>query len=204
MREKIMKKVFALILVSCMLLSFTGCGEVKNAEKAVNGMFTAFKNADLDEAQKYVNVDDITNAENKSDENTAIILKAIFEKLDYEIISSEKIDDSTVSVKTKITAIDMAPVMTEYLSKVFEYAIANAFAEPQLTDDEYTQKIEEFLIECLSKPDLATVTNEVDIKVVKTENNEWKIETDANFLNALMGGLPDISDGLNEEFNSLE
>ena len=199
-----MKKVFALILVSCMLLSFTGCGEVKNAEKAVNGMFTAFKNADLDEAQKYVNVDDITNAENKSDENTAIILKAIFEKLDYEIISSEKIDDSTVSVKTKITAIDMAPVMTEYLSKVFEYAIANAFAEPQLTDDEYTQKIEEFLIECLSKPDLATVTNEVDIKVVKTENNEWKIETDANFLNALMGGLPDISDGLNEEFNSLE
>lgn len=199
-----MKKVFALILVSCMLLSFTGCGEVKNAEKAVNGMFTAFKNADLDEAQKYVNVDDITNAENESDENTAIILKAIFEKLDYEIISSEKIDDSTVSVKTKITAIDMAPVMTEYLSKVFEYAIANAFAEPQLTDDEYTQKIEEFLIECLSKPDLATVTNEVDIKVVKTENNEWKIETDANFLNALMGGLPDISDGLNEEFNSLE
>lgn len=199
-----MKKVFALILVSCMLLSFAGCGEVKNAEKAVNGMFTAFKNADLDEAQKYVNVDDITNAENESDENTAIILKAIFEKLDYEIISSEKIDDSTVSVKTKITAIDMAPVMTEYLSKVFEYAIANAFAEPQLTDDEYTQKIEEFLIECLSKPDLATVTNEVDIKVVKTENNEWKIETDANFLNALMGGLPDISDGLNEEFNSLE
>lgn len=199
-----MKKVFALILVSCMLLSFTGCGEVKNAEKAVNGMFTAFKNADLNEAQKYVNVDDITNAENESDENTAIILKAIFEKLDYEIISSEKIDDSTVSVKTKITAIDMAPVMTEYLSKVFEYAIANAFAEPQLTDDEYTQKIEEFLIECLSKPDLATVTNEVDIKVVKTENNEWKIETDANFLNALMGGLPDILDGLNEEFNSLE
>lgn len=199
-----MKKVFALILVSCMLLSFAGCGEVKNAEKAVNGMFTAFKNADLDEAQKYVNVDDITDAENESDENTAIILKAIFEKLDYEIISSEKIDDSTVSVKTKITAIDMAPVMTEYLSKVFEYAIANAFAEPQLTDDEYTQKIEEFLIECLSKPDLATVTNEVDIKVVKTENNEWKIETDANFLNALMGGLPDISDGLNEEFNSLE
>ena len=184
-----MKKVFALILVSCMLLSFTGCGEVKNAEKAVNGMFTAFKNADLEEAQKYVNVDDITNAKNESDENTAIILKAIFEKLDYE---------------TKITAIDMAPVMTEYLSKVFEYAIANAFAEPQLTDDEYTQKIEEFLIECLSKPDLATVTNEVDIKVVKTENNEWKIETDANFLNALMGGLPDISDGLNEEFNSLE
>ena len=170
-----MKKVFALILVSCMLLSFAGCGEVKNAEKAVNGMFTAFKNADLDEAQKYVNVDDITDAENESDENTAIILKAIFEKLDYEIISSEKIDDSTVSVKTKITAIDMAPVMTEYLSKVFEYAIANAFAEPQLTDDEYTQKIEEFLIECLSKPDLATVTNEVDIKVVKTENNEWKI-----------------------------
>ena len=95
-----MKKVFALILVSCMLLSFTGCGEVKNAEKAVNGMFTAFKNADLDEAQKYVNVDDTTNAENKSDENTAIILKAIFEKLDYEIISSEKIDDSLKEVWT--------------------------------------------------------------------------------------------------------
>ena len=198
------KSITSLLLTLLLLLSFTGCGEVKNAEKAVNGMFTAFKNADLEEAQKYVNVDDITNAKNESDENTAIILKAIFEKLDYEIISSEKIDDSTVSVKTKITAIDMAPVMTEYLSKVFEYAIANAFAEPQLTDDEYTQKIEEFLIECLSKPDLATVTNEVDIKVVKTENNEWKIETDANFLNALMGGLPDISDGLNEEFNSLE
>ena len=95
------KSITSLLLTLLLLLSFTGCGEVKNAEKAVNGMFTAFKNADLEEAQKYVNVDDITNAKNESDENTAIILKAIFEKLDYEIISSEKIDDSTVSVKTK-------------------------------------------------------------------------------------------------------
>ena len=111
------KSTIAVILTLILMLSLTGCGEIKKAETAVNGMFTAFKNLDFEEAQKYVNVEEITKTDNDTDENSKLIMETVFNKLNYEIVSSEKIDDNTVIVKTKITAIDMKPVMREFFSK---------------------------------------------------------------------------------------
>lgn len=187
MKMKKIKLVIAAILTFALLLSLTGCAEVKKAEKAVNGVFTALKSLDFDAAQKYMDIDEIVGENN--DMNVIPIMEAIFDDLNYEILSAEKVDSSNVIVKTKITAIDMKPVMTDFTSKSIEYVIANAFADPAPTQEETNKKIEEILIECASGTDLATVTNEVDIKVIKTEDKEWKIEADDTFVNALLGGL---------------
>ena len=64
---KKIKSIIAVVLTLVLVFSLTGCGEIKKAETSVNGMFTAFKNLDFEEAQKYVNVDDITNGENSND-----------------------------------------------------------------------------------------------------------------------------------------
>lgn len=198
------KSITAIILTLILTLSLTGCGEIKKAETAVNGMFAAFKNLDFEEAQKYVNVDEITKAGEEANENSMLIMETVFDNLSYEIISSEKVDNETVIVKTKVTATDMKPVLGEFLSKALEYAFSNAFANPQPTEEETNKKMEEILVECASKPDLATVTNEVDIKVIKTESKDWKIEADDAVVNALLGGLADAAKEMENAFNTEE
>ncbi len=197
---KIYKKIFIVVLAVSMILSIVGCGEIKKAETAVNGMFVAFKNLDFDKAQKYVNVEDITNADN-ANENTTIVMQTVFDNLEYEIISSEKIDDNNVIVKTKIIAIDMKPVMGEFFTKAMEYAFSNAFSTPQPTEEETNKKMEEILIECASKPDLATISKEIDIKVSKNDEDEWKIRADEVFANVILGGLMDIASNIENSFN---
>ena len=198
------KSITAIILTLILTLSLTGCGEIKKAETAVNGMFTAFKALNFEEAQKYVNVDEITKAGEEANENSMLIMETVFDNLSYEIISSEKVDSETVIVKTKVTATDMKPVLGEFLTKALEYAFSNAFANPQPTEEETNKKMEEILVECASKPDLATVTNEVDIKVIKTESKDWKIEADDAVVDALLGGLADAAKEMENAFNTEE
>ena len=204
MKMRRFKSITAIILTLILILSLTGCGEIKKAETAVNGMFTAFKNLDFEEAQKYVNVDEITKAGEEANENSMLIMETVFDNLSYEIISSEKVDSETVIVKTKVTATDMKPVLGEFLTKALEYAFSNAFANPQPTEEETDKKMEEILVECASKPDLATVKNEVDIKVIKTESKVWKIEADDAVVNALLGGLADAAKEMENAFNTEE
>ena len=200
---KKIKSIIAVVLTLVLVFSLTGCGEIKKAETSVNCMFTAFKNLDFEEAQKYVNVDDITNGENSND-NAEAVMNAIFGNLNYEIVLSEKVDDSTVIVKTSITATDMKPVMGEFFTQAMQYAFSTAFSDTQPSEEEQNKKMEEILVECASKPDLATVTNEVDIKVVKNENKEWKIEADDTFVNAVLGGLMDAAKSLENAFTTEE
>ena len=144
---KKIKSIIAVVLTLVLVFSLTGCGEIKKAETSVNGMFTAFKNLDFEEAQKYVNVDDITNGENSND-NAEAVMNAIFGNLNYEIVLSEKVDDSTVIVKTSITATDMKPVMGEFFTQAMQYAFSTAFSDTQPSEEEQNKKMEEILVEC--------------------------------------------------------
>lgn len=197
------KSLLAIVLMFALMFTLAGCGEIKKAEATVNGMFTAFKNADLDAASKYVNVDEINASEDKTyGISTKLVMKTIFNKLDYKILSSEKIDDNTVKVKTEITVTDMKPVLGDFFTKVMQYAFSTAFSDPQPTEEETNKKAEEMFIESASKTDLATVTNEVDIKVFKNKDGEWKVETDDTFADALLGGLLDAAKELGSAFNN--
>lgn len=201
-----MKKIkvsTAVILAFLLMFSLTGCGEIEKAESAVKGMFEAFKSSNIEEAQKYVNIEDITSAgETDMTKDSAVITDTVFKNLSYEIVSSEQTDDNTVIVKTKITTTDMKPVMGEYFSKTLEYTLSNVFTYSELTEEEKSAKMNEILEECVSKDNLDTVTNEVDIKVVKNDNNEWKIESDETFVNALLGGLIEAIEDLQESFKN--
>lgn len=204
MNKKIQKIMYLILGLSCIFL-LIGCNQNKKAETTVNNMLTAFKNLDFEEVKKYVNLEDITSSSQiDSTENYLLVMEAISGNLSYEIISSEEIDSNNVTVKTKITVIDIKPVLRDFFGKALEYFIANAFISPQPTEEEIDKKMEEFLVECVSKPDLATVTNEIDINVVKNENNEWKIESDETLINALFGGILDAAKELESSFNTEE
>lgn len=203
--NKNIKRIVCLLVVFSCVFALVGCGEIKKAETTVNGMFNAFKNINFEEAQKYVDLDDINlSSENDLANNSKLIMETIFANLNYEIISSEKIDNNNVVVKTKITVTDMKPVLGDFFAKALEYAFSNAFAQPQPTEEETKKKMEEIFVECASKPELAMVTNEIDIKVSKNQNNEWKVLTDDVFVNALLGGFLDAAEDLENSFNAEE
>jgi hypothetical protein len=105
-------------------------------------------------------------------------------------------------VKTEITAIDMKPVMGEFFTNAMQFAFSNAFTpeEQQLSDEEMDKKMEELFIQSVSKSDLATVTNTVDIKVVEVEKT-WKAAVDETFTDALFGGLMTVAEDMEKSFN---
>lgn len=199
--KKLFKRIIAVLAVAVLMLSLTACGEIKKAETTVNNMFTAFKAADFDKAREYIDVDKIISEEsdNKKLVNAETIMKTLFDRLNYEIISSEKVDENTVIVKTKITAVDMKPVIGEFFKSAMQYAISNAFANPTPSEEEMNKKMEELFVAAATKPDLATVTNEVDIKVISTDNT-WKVASDETFANALLGGLLDSIKDIQNSF----
>lgn len=200
------KRMASLLLAVAMVLSLTGCGEIKKAETTINDTFTALKNLDFEKASNYINVDGIMKSDDSDGAlnlDSDLFMKNLFGKLEHEIISSEKIDNNTVVVKTKITAVDMKPVLGEYIGKALQYAFANAFANPQPSEEETNKKMEEMFIECVSKEDLAMVTNEVDIKVVKVEK-KWKIESSDELANALVGGLVKAAEEISNSFNNAD
>lgn len=175
---------------------------VEEAEDTIKKTLKAFKKYDLEEAQKYINVDEIASKAD-TNENSTLFMKTAFGSLEYEIISSEKIDENNVIVNTSITAIDMKPVMAEFFGKAMQYAFSFAFSEVQPTEEEQNQKMEEILVECITKPDIANATNEVPVKVTKIDG-EWKIETSQTLANAVLGGLIDATNDLNNSLNGNE
>ena len=203
--KKYIKSAISVLIILTMVFSFTGCGEIKKAETTINNTFTALKTLDFELASDYINVDEIVKSDKDDslDVDGKVLMKNLFDKLEYEIISSEKIDKNTVVVKTKITAVDMKPVMGEFIGKALQYAFANAFSNPQPSEEETTKIIEEMFIECVSKEDLQMVTNEVDIKVVKVDK-KWKIESDDTLYDALLGGLSKAADEISNAFSNLE
>lgn len=200
------KSMLSMLLTFVLMLSLTGCGEGRKAENAVDQMFVAFKSLDFEEMPKYVNLEDVNKIVSERDEKGEVpervrmIAEKLSENLSYEIISSEKIDKNKALVKTKITAIDMEPVLTELWAKMVELAFSSAFSEDRLRGVDADKKMEEMLLECLSKSELSTVTNEVNIQVVKTKR-VWKIEPDDELANALFGGIVEFSKKMEERFS---
>ncbi len=192
------KSAAAILLSLVLTLSLTACGEIQKAETAVNGMFEAVKSLNFEEAGKYISDSGIEELADAPDEATEMFVEKVCGNMSHEIVSSEKADDGSVLVKTNITSIDMKPVLENFLVKAVEYTFSTGSLGTQMTDEESQAKMQEILAECISAPDLATVTNEVDIKVAPDDNGEWKIEGDDALASAMLGNLTESLENIDE------
>ena len=197
------KRLAALLLAILMLVSLCGCSTpTKEAEASVKGMFEAFKALDFEKAEKYIDIEDMKLSQVEEDETTnyEMFMKTLFDRLDYTIISSEEVDSETVNVVVEITAVDMKVVLADYFVAALQYAFANAFADPEPTEEETNKKMEELFIASATKEGLTTVTNEVTIKVVKEDGN-WKVTSEDTLVDAMFGGLIAATESLENAFN---
>ncbi len=180
-----MKKIVALVLSLIMVLSLAGCGEAGKAEEAVKNLFEAFKAGNFEEAESYLVKDE---AEETADDEDVEMFNHVFTKVDYEIVSSEKIDGENVNVTASVTAPDMKVAVGEFFTKALEFAFANAFSETPMSDEESEAEMKRIFIEATDKEDLGTVTNEIVIAVCKTDEG-WKVNSDETFVDAVTGGM---------------
>ncbi len=195
--KKFLKSSLSLLLVAVMMLSLASCGATKKAETTVKNMLDSFKAGNLEEMEKYV-VGEVSTDSAETEKFTEY-MASVFDKLEYEIVLSEQVDDSTVNVTAKITMIDMKPVLTDFFMEALKFAFANALADPQPTQEEINKKTEEMFVTAVTKPDLATVTNEVVIRVVNSEG-EWKVEADDALTDAMFGGLVKAAEEITSSF----
>ncbi len=192
--KKLTSIIVSVILIMSLLL--TGCSDSaskKAAEKAVDNMFLAFMEFDFAEANKYIDIENTLDLELDKDtlsKENQELMEAMFKNLSYEILSSKYIDINTVEVTVGITNTDMAPVLRDFASALTEYAYSTALFDTETTD--YTDKIVDIFIECLSSEDTDTVTFEVNITVKKVDGS-WQVQPTDTLKNALLGGFLDAS-----------
>ena len=200
--KKLCKRLVAAALATLMLLSLCGCGSITDkAEASVSGMFDAFKALDFEKARDYVDVDSMKLSEYDTDEDADYerYMSTLFDRLDYKIVSSEEVDDETVNVVVEITAVDMKVVLKDYVSEALKYAFSNTLEDPQPTEEEMQQKMEDLFIASATKEGLDTVTSVVTIKVVNDDGN-WRIVSDDPLVDALFGGLISAIEEISESY----
>lgn len=200
--KKTTRKILIPILMLSLIFSICGCSAEQSAKNTVDNMFKAFEELDFEKAKKYIDTDEIkfTDNSNSVTGNAEMYMQTLFDRLSHEIVSAEAVDDDTVTVKTKITAVNMEPVMINFFTKAMQYTFAAALSEEKPTDDEMNQQLISYFVECATADDNEMITNEVDITVTKVDGN-WTVSTDETFINALFGNLLDALSGIENAIN---
>lgn len=194
---KILKKIVLIVVALSFLAALCGCNEVKKAESALNSTVTALQAGDFTTASNYIDCSEILdNNEMFGDlENGESVMKALFEQLSCKINSSEQVDKDNVKINADITNIDTSAAFQNTISQVFSLA----FSGEDISEDEMKNKIIEIFTESLSSEDTETVTNTVDINMVKTEDG-WKIDADKAVQDAITGGLLSAAENMGNAF----
>jgi len=88
----------------------------------------------------------------------------------------------------------MANAMSQAISEMIPLAFAG------LSEEELEQKSTETMISAIANNKDTTYTKEVDISLVKGENN-WLIVPDNDLADAITGGLVSYAENINEAFS---
>jgi len=182
----LVKKFLTFLLSVVMVLSLASCGgnSTKEAQKCVEGMFDSLIALDFDAADKYVNMDEIKAFYSPEDDGSAeLFMSAVFDRLGYEIINAQKLDNKNVLVKTKITAVDFETLAMDFYNQLMIYSIQTGGAQ-----DENTEQIITDMLFTVADNATEMEENEVDILVSKNDNG-YKVMLDEYFLNALYGNV---------------
>ncbi|WP_409228806.1 DUF5105 domain-containing protein [Gudongella sp. SC589] len=198
-----MRRWLSLVLVFVLVFTLTGCSG-ESPEQAVTNAIEAIKDMDQEELSKYIEYDELINTDDSTEmtEQEEEQAKSIFKNLEYEIKSSTE-DGNTAVVNAEITNIDMGIVFSEMFMEMFSRAFEDAFSSDPMTEEESDEMMQELMTELMEKHKDNTVTNTVAIKLNKVDN-QWKIDLDDEFQNALMGNLFNVVESMGEAFEGLE
>ena len=171
-----MKKVSILLLALC-LIFMTACGTASPTD--------ALK-ADLENAKS--SPDEIIGQlgeDGFGEEATQALVDTVLE-FDYQL-GEEKIDGDKATVETTITTYPFGEIFTGIVADF----ITQAFANPDMTDDDASALLDQLLMDALDKAD-KTYSKTITIELSQ-EDGEWVVQESDEMSNALTGGMLDFA-----------
>lgn len=201
-----MKRNSVIIMTIIIMILITACtSKEETAEQVVSNMLNEVKIINKENINKYFDYEKLTENSNDLIDNPELIdeqIKKILKELEYKIVSSEEGMDAAI-VKTEITNINMDKIFREIVGNMLNFAMAESFKSEseRMTEAEIEQKMLEIYDEFLEKHKDEKITNIIDIKLNKI-NNQWKIEIDESLQNAITGNLIKTIIEINSSFAS--
>lgn len=171
-----MKKVSILLLALC-LIFMTACGTASPTD--------ALK-ADLENAKS--SPDEIIGQlgeDGFGEEATQALVNKVLE-FDYQL-GEEKIDGDKATVETTITTYPFGEIFTGIVADF----ITQAFANPDMTDDDASALLDQLLMDALDKAD-KTYSKTITIELAQ-EDGKWVVQESDEMSNALTGGMLDFA-----------
>ena len=107
-------------------------------------------------------------------------------EFDYQL-GEEKIDGDKATVETTITTYPFGEIFTGIVADF----IPQAFANPDMTDDDASALLDQLLMDALDKAD-KTYSKTITIELSQ-EDGEWVVQESDEMSNALTGGMLDFA-----------
>ena len=200
-----MKKILGVLLAVSMCISLVACGSSRDsAETVVDNAIKAFQSADQDQTQQYWGDTNFTETSDELTSEDEAYSQELIEKiaggLTYTITgSSEDENTGTATVTVEFTNIDMGAVMSDWIADMMSTVFGYAFLpeDQQPSDEELNQMYMDSLKEVIDNHKDDTVTNTVDVSLSLVDE-EWKINTTDDVVNAMVGGMMDFADSVDE------
>ena len=121
--------------------------------------------------------------------------------LEYEVVEEEISEDgNSAKLKVNLSYADANEPIIEAIESLFGEVFSSAFDGKELKDEEIQELTVKFMKEKLSEYEAEIVNGVGQAELKKNDEGLWQISSlDDNYLNALVFGLREISEGDVEE-----
>lgn len=160
-------------------------------KKSLDALLTNLKAGDFAKAQEYLSGEDFILSTDDLDQETQ---KLLFDKLNWKINKVTENDDNTATIEVEITTKDFQTIVNNYMQKALE-AVRGAITGSESSETFSSADFENYFIEELKNEEIEITTVNTTINAVKEDNN-WKIVSDEDLVNALLPGLQETVDSL--------
>lgn len=169
-----MKKIIGLAMSLVLVMAtFVGCGS-KSPKDVTGEFYDSLKNMNIEKLQSTLSENENKlenkNTEDISEENKKLA-KNVFSKIDYKIETVNE-SDNEANVIVKVTAVNGAEIIKEYMATSFSKALSNMGKEE--SKEQQDKEMNEILTKILSKKELPLSNQSVTVYLKKGDKG-WKI-----------------------------
>ncbi|CAM5223732.1 hypothetical protein UACE39S_05204 [Ureibacillus acetophenoni] len=207
-----MKKMIRLFTLGLTIMLLTACGGGQEASKpadVVTSFMKAIQSGDLEKASTFVSTENVSDdfdfASMKNaneDPATEALVKGMSNNYKFGTPKENNVDDQNAEVTVEVTSLDYAAVMQTAMEDIFSAAFELALEDQ--TEEEYNQAMDEksteILTAAMTDKDAPTVTRDVTLNLTKDADGNFKIVSDANLMEAVLGNSAEVE----EMFSELE
>lgn len=188
------KNIIIVLIILCIIaggvITFFCSNQKRNVSDTINNCFSAIKEQNNDEANKYVNyenllcsIDDIFA--NKESEEVINVEKELFKNIEWKIENVEVEEDKAVAV-VEVKNKDFKYVITRWMKEI----VVSKSVNKEITNELLLQKLEKSL-----KEETATKTEIKKITLKKVEE-QWKIQVNEELRDLIYPGIDSVIAGL--------